>query len=124
MRMSPNDVADLTRDVDTLNEAAEDQRWRAYRAADIAARSAWAAELEAISSKPTLTREPGTAWLPRPDWRDLDMDISNGSSHVAPDGQLCGLFAVDIAGFNGWHRDDDIQIYVHKSLYEMLQAAF
>ena len=40
------------------------------------------------------------------------------------DGQLCGLFAVDIVGFNGRRRDDDIQMYVHKSLYEMLQAAF
>lgn len=124
MRMSPNGVADLTRDVDTLNEAVEDQRLRADRATDIAARSAWTAELGAISSKPTLTREPGIAWLPRGDWRDLDMDMSSGSPLVAPDGQLCGLFAVDIAGFNGSHRDDDIQMYVHESLYEMLQTAF
>jgi class 3 adenylate cyclase len=48
----------------------------------------------------------------------------NGSSPVPPNGQLCGLFAADIAGFNGSRRDDDIQLYVHKSLYEMLQAAF
>jgi hypothetical protein len=124
MRTSLNDVADLTRDVDTLNEAVEDQRLRAYRAANIAARSAWTVELGAISPKPVLTREPVTPWLPRPDRRGLDIGISNGSSLVSPDGQLCGLFAVDIAGFNGWRRDDDIQIYVHKSLYEMLQAAF
>jgi hypothetical protein len=43
---------------------------------------------------------------------------------VTLDGQLCGLFAVDIVAFNGSGRDDDIQMYVHKSLYEMLQAAF
>ena len=34
------------------------------------------------------------------------------------------MFAADIAGFNGSRRDDDIQLYVHKSLYEMLEAAF
>jgi len=50
--------------------------------------------------------------------------ILGGSSHVALDGRLCGLFAVDIVAFNGRQRDDDIQMYVHKSLYEMLQAAF
>src|SRR5262249_34867597 len=43
---------------------------------------------------------------------------------VTLDGQLCGLFAVDIVGFNGWQRDDDIQIYLHKSLYEMLRDSF
>lgn len=36
----------------------------------------------------------------------------------------CGLFAVDIAGFTGPLRDNDIQMYLHKSLYEMLQIAF
>lgn len=50
--------------------------------------------------------------------------VQGGSPPLALDGQLCGLFAVDIVGFNGWRRDDDIQMYVHKSLYEMLQAAF
>ncbi len=36
----------------------------------------------------------------------------------------CGLFAVDIAGFTALHRDDDIQAYMHESLYEMLETAF
>lgn len=40
------------------------------------------------------------------------------------DGQLCGLFAVDIAGFNTAERDDDIQLYVHTALYAMLKLAF
>jgi hypothetical protein len=56
----------------------------------------------------------------------------NGSLSVMPDGQLdlrldgqyCGLFAVDIAGFNGRRRDDVIQRYVHRSLYDMMQIAF
>ena len=124
MTMAPNEVADLLRHADTPNEAVEDQRSRAIRAADIAARSVWTADLGATTPKPALTRESGTAWLPRAYRSDLDMGAGNGSPLAASDGQLCGLFAVDIAGFNGWRRDDDIQVYVHTSLYEMLQAAF
>ena len=48
----------------------------------------------------------------------------DGSSYAALDGRICGLFAVDVVAFNGRQRDDDIQLYIHKSLYEMLQAAF
>jgi hypothetical protein len=40
------------------------------------------------------------------------------------DAQMCGLFAVDVAGFTRPERDDDIQAYIHEALYEMLQAAF
>jgi hypothetical protein len=36
----------------------------------------------------------------------------------------CGLFAVDIVGFTKPLRDNDIQLYLHKSLYEMVQTAF
>lgn len=46
------------------------------------------------------------------------------SPSVTPNGQLCSLFAVDVAGFNRPRRDDDIQMYIRKSLYEMLQSAF
>jgi hypothetical protein len=98
--MPPIDAADLIRGVNPSNEAVEVQGPRAYRTADIAARNAWIAEPGAVSPKPALTRD------------------------VSPDGLLCGLFAVDIAGFNALRRDDDIQMYVHESLYEMLQAAF
>lgn len=124
MTMAPNEMADLIRDVDAFNEAVEGQRLRDYRTAEMAVRSAWTAEAEAITPAPTLTTGPGTAGLPRADWSSRDVGMGNGSSFGSPDGQLCGLFAVDIAGFNGSRRDDDIQIYVHKSLYEMLHAAF
>jgi hypothetical protein len=50
--------------------------------------------------------------------------LRNGLLPVSADGQLCGLFAVDIAGFNGPRRDDDIQVYVHRSLYDMLETVF
>lgn len=43
---------------------------------------------------------------------------------VTPDGQVCGLFAVDIVRFTGPQRDDDIQMYMHTSLYNMLETAF
>jgi hypothetical protein len=40
------------------------------------------------------------------------------------DGQVCTLFAVDIAGFTGPHRDDDIRLYLHEELYRLLEKAF
>jgi len=40
------------------------------------------------------------------------------------DGQLCTLFAVDIAGFTSPRRDDDIRLYLHEELYEVLEKAF
>jgi hypothetical protein len=55
--------------------------------------------------------------------RDLG-SRSNGRPQIPSDGQLCGLMAVDIAGFNRLERDDDIREYLRKSLYEMLFAAF
>jgi hypothetical protein len=48
----------------------------------------------------------------------------NGSRPFSPDGQVCGLFAVDIAGFGEPCRDDDVRLYVHRSLYDMLEVAF
>jgi hypothetical protein len=39
-------------------------------------------------------------------------------------GQLCTLFAVDIAGFTSPARDDDIRLYLHEELYEVLEKAF
>jgi class 3 adenylate cyclase len=40
------------------------------------------------------------------------------------DGQLCTVLAVDIAGFTASHRDDEIRLYLHEELYELLQKAF
>ena len=39
MTTSPKDVADLVRGVNTINETTEDQRLRAYRGVDVAARA-------------------------------------------------------------------------------------
>ena len=40
------------------------------------------------------------------------------------DGQVCALFAVDIAGFTAPERDDDIRLYLHEELYKLLEKAF
>lgn len=41
-----------------------------------------------------------------------------------PHGQVCALFAVDIVGFTKPNRDDDIRLYLHEQLYEILEKAF
>jgi hypothetical protein len=52
--------------------------------------------------------------------------MSRPARTLAPpaDGQLCTLFAVDIAGFTSPDRDDDIRLYLHEELYEVLEKAF
>jgi class 3 adenylate cyclase len=53
--------------------------------------------------------------------------VSRSASRAAAppaDGQLCTVFAVDIAGFTRPERDDEIRLYLHKELYELLQQAF
>jgi hypothetical protein len=77
--------------------------------------------LEGTLSKVRPAREADVYALS--DGRDL-VGVDNVSSFVSPDGPLCGLFAVDIVGFNSHSRDDGIQAYVRESLYKMLQTAF
>lgn len=43
---------------------------------------------------------------------------------VPANGQICTLFAVDIAGFTRPERDDDIRLYLREKLYEFLEKAF
>ena len=47
-----------------------------------------------------------------------------GSRPFYLDGQVCGLLAVDIVGFGEPCRDDDVRLYVHRALYDVLEAAF
>jgi hypothetical protein len=37
---------------------------------------------------------------------------------------VCTLFAVDIAGFTGEYRDDDIRLFLREELYRMLEKGF
>jgi hypothetical protein len=39
-------------------------------------------------------------------------------------GQVCAIFAVDIADFTGSGRDSEIRLYLRRSLYHILQDAF
>jgi hypothetical protein len=39
-------------------------------------------------------------------------------------GQLCGLFAVDIAGFTDPRRDEHVQLYLREMIYRILERAF
>ena len=39
-------------------------------------------------------------------------------------GQLCTVFAVDIAGFTRPDRDDEIRLHLHEKLYDVLERAF
>lgn len=46
-------------------------------------------------------------------------------THVPPaGGQVCALFAVDIAGFTRPDRDDDIRMFMREELYRILERAF
>ena len=50
--------------------------------------------------------------------------LATRTSSPPTDGQLCTLFAVDIAGFTSPGRDDEIRLYLHEELYEVLEKAF
>jgi hypothetical protein len=39
-------------------------------------------------------------------------------------GQICGLFAVDVAAFTDPRRDEHVQLYVREMLYRILERAF
>ncbi len=56
--------------------------------------------------------------------RDVTRYLRSAELDGRSDWGQCGLFAVDIAGFTRPPRDNDIQVYLHKSLYEMLETAF
>lgn len=43
---------------------------------------------------------------------------------IAPAGQMCGLFAIDIAAFTNRRRDEHVQLYLRESMYRMLDRAF
>ena len=52
-------------------------------------------------------------------------NISPARTSAPPaNGQVCTLFTVDIAGFTRPDRDDDIRLYLHEALYEILRKAF
>jgi hypothetical protein len=43
---------------------------------------------------------------------------------ITPAGQMCGLFAIDIAAFTDQRRDECVQLYLREAMYRMLDRAF
>jgi vacuolar-type H+-ATPase subunit E/Vma4 len=72
--------------------------------------------LPAVHSGRTLAAEEQAVHRGRP----------GGAATTAPsaDGQICTLFAVDIAGFTRPDRDDDIRRHLHEELYDLMRKAF
>jgi hypothetical protein len=83
------------------------------------------------------TEEPMTSWGlqadhhgPRRDRRaSLSRarpvtDPANRALALPANGQVCALFAVDIAGFTRPDRDDDIRMFMREELYRILERAF
>lgn len=75
---------------------------------------------------------PGQSSPPRPAGNDVDDEFVAGQliqaacPPAAPpvSGQVCAMFAVDIAGFTRADRDTEICLYLRRSLYQILQDAF
>jgi len=51
-------------------------------------------------------------------------DPARGTLTPPTGGQICTLFAVDIAAFTRRDRDDDIRLHLHEVLYRILEQAF
>ena len=64
---------------------------------------------------------PPPAVPPRP--RDSGPSTP-GPPPSRPGGQICGLFAVDVAAFTDPRRDEYVQLYVREMLYRILERAF
>jgi hypothetical protein len=52
------------------------------------------------------------------------VEVGRYSDSWLRDGLVCGLFAVDIAGFTDHRRDEHVQLYLRERLYRMLERAF
>jgi hypothetical protein len=52
------------------------------------------------------------------------IQVPSGQAAQIASGQVCSMFAVDIAGFTRAGRDSEIWLYLRRSLYYILQDAF
>ena len=90
--------------------------------------AAWEQALADLKERELTTTQPLTARQLTELGRDLRASALTGPAEARPaapaDGQVCALFAVDIAGFTSPHRDDDIRLYLHEELYQVLHKAF
>ena len=52
------------------------------------------------------------------------IEIPGDAATQPASGQVCPMFAVDIAGFTRADRNSEIRLYLRRSLYQILQEAF
>jgi hypothetical protein len=52
------------------------------------------------------------------------IEIPGQPAVQAASGQVCAMFACDIADFTRPDRDDEIQLHLRRALYDMLRDAF
>ena len=52
------------------------------------------------------------------------IEVPGAPAPLLTSGQVCAMFAVDIAGFTRADRDSEICLYLRRSLYQILQDAF
>ena len=52
------------------------------------------------------------------------IEVPGAPAALPASGQVCAMFAVDIAGFTRADRDSEICLYLRRSLYQILQDAF
>jgi hypothetical protein len=54
--------------------------------------------------------------------------MTTATNHLTDTGgdrnRLCGMFAVDIVGFSAADRDDEVRLFLHQTLYRLLEQAF
>jgi class 3 adenylate cyclase len=55
---------------------------------------------------------------------EVVMEIPGKPAPQPASGQVCAMFACDIADFTGPGRNDEIQLYLRRALYDMLRDAF
>lgn len=75
--------------------------------------------LRGVSPRPPVTGLPWVWSAPQAFQPDLaDARLPGIGGH------MCGLFAVDIAGFTDPRRDECVQLHLREALYRMLERAF
>jgi hypothetical protein len=76
------------------------------------------------TTDPSRTLSAIMAQDSRLDRDDAVIQVPGGAAAPPTSGQVCAMLAVDIAGFAGADRDSEIQLYLRRSLYDILQDAF
>jgi hypothetical protein len=75
------------------------------------------------TASPAVPPQPRLAGRPRYATGHVQPGLTDPRLPAA-DGQICGLFAVDVAAFTDPRRDEYVQLYVREMLYRILERAF